>query len=78
MPLNEPSPSALQRNLLHGALKDIHYAREKLKGVKLMQRYGGQPALVDAVDAVNAHLSRLWHLLDGLDVKSDVAGPPSA
>ena len=64
---HEPAPSYLQRNLLHGALKDVHYAREKLRGVLLMQRYGGQPKLVAATEEIDGHLRRIWHLIDGLD-----------
>ncbi len=66
---SEPSLSGVQRNLIHGALRDVHHAREKLRGVKLMQRYGGQPQLVEATDEISAHLQKIWHLLDGLDAK---------
>lgn len=66
---SEPAPSKVQRDLLHGALKDLHYAREKLRVVRLMQRYGGQPRLVAAAQEIDDHLHRLWLLLDGLDPK---------
>ena len=66
---SEPAPSKVQRDLLHGALKDLHYVREKLRGVALMQRYGGQPRLVAATQEIDDHLHRLWLLLDGLDPK---------
>lgn len=77
--ISEPAPSASQRRLLHGALKDIHYAREKLKAVKLLQCYGeGQPALVAATEEISAHLQKLWLLIDGLDVKSELAQPSAS
>ncbi len=66
---SEPSLSQLQKTLLHAALKDLHYAREKLRGVMLSQRLAGQPKLMAATKEIDEHLQRLWHLVDGLDPK---------
>lgn len=64
---SEIGPTPLQKTLIHGASKDIHYAREKLKGIRLTQRISGQPKLLAAASQIDEHLRLLWHLIDGLD-----------
>lgn len=66
-----------QRGLLHAALRDVHMARERLKHVKLLQRYTGQPKLTAAVVEIDGHLRRLWHLIDGLDSAKPAERPCS-
>jgi len=59
--------SAVQSTLLHEALRNIERAKDQLKSMRLLQRYGGQPKLLRTTEEMEKALQNVWHMLDGLD-----------